>query len=65
MTTEQAYRIGYRAAYRGHPYEDDLHFAGITTEPVRRAYADGYDAGECDRPSLEEITFDMEAEARA
>lgn len=62
MTTAEAYELGYADAYRGRTYRADMDFAGIISDPVKLAYADGFDAGACDRPSLDELTFDVAAE---
>ena len=62
MTSEsnaQAENRGYADAMAGRKYDGSRFPAGSTLED---AYWCGWDSGECDRPSLEELTLDVAKE---
>jgi hypothetical protein len=50
------FNLGYRRALRGVKYEPRL--------GAYKGYAEGWDAGNSDRPSLDDLTLDVASERR-
>lgn len=55
-----AYNQGYRDGIAGKPWPGLI---GKPPSPEEQAYYRGYDAGECDRPTMDELTVDYGMEA--
>ncbi len=55
MPANKSYEQGYASGYAGEPLNETLALRSAN-------YCEGWDAGNCDRPSLADLTFDYAKE---